>query len=114
MENTSRPLLRMLSDSMVSSIYNEALKVVEEIGIFVENEEALKLLDGAGMKIDKETKRVSMTGDLVKKSLESAPHKFHLYDVDGNMRVTMEGNNVHYDPGSAALNILDGATNESP
>jgi len=110
MNNTQRPLLRILPEQMAESIYREALRVLSEIGIFIENEEAFAMLADAGMKADKSTKRVKMTEELVKASLESAPHEIKLYDVKGDLKATLGGDNVHFDPGSAALNILDSDT----
>lgn len=110
MNNAQRPLLRILPEGMVHSIYQEALKVLSEIGIFVENEEAFKMLADAGMKTDPSSKRVMMSEELVKASLGSAPHEIRLYDVKGNLKATLGDNNVHFDPGSAALNILDSET----
>ncbi len=112
MNITQRPLLRILPEGMVQSIYQEALKVLSEIGIFVENEKAFAMLADAGMKTDSGTRRALMTEDLVKASLESAPHEIRLYDVKGNLKATLGDNNVHFDPGSAALNILDSETGE--
>jgi len=110
MNNAQRPLLRILPEQMVISIYKEALKVLSKIGIFVENEEAFKMLSDAGMKTDPGSKRVMITEDLVKASLGSAPHEIRLYDVKGDLKATLGDNNVHFDPGSAALNILDSET----
>ncbi|MDQ7824974.1 MAG: trimethylamine methyltransferase family protein [Candidatus Eremiobacteraeota bacterium] len=104
---TFRPTLRLLPESLVSSIYEEALAILERAGVFIENEEAYRLLREAGMKADEEKKRVFITADLAKKSLASAPRKVVLYDVNGAPRVHMEGDRSHFVPGSAALNVLD-------
>jgi trimethylamine---corrinoid protein Co-methyltransferase len=108
MTDVHRPKLSILSDSLIKSIYQEALKVLETLGVFVENEEALRLLGEAGMKTDKESKRTFMKEELVARCLESAPRKIELFDVFEKPKVRLEGDLVHYDPGSAALNILDG------
>ena len=40
------------------------------------------------------------------------PHSFGLFDALGNQTHDFAGDNVYFTPGSAAINILDGATGE--
>ena len=56
-----------------------------------------------------------MTGNRIfmEKALETAPSSFYLYDFDGNPKVHYGGDDVHYDPGSAAIEIADYGANES-
>lgn len=107
---SKRPKLEILPEDLIKSIYEEALEVLEKIGIFVENEEAFAMLKDKGMKASK--RRVFFTEDLVKQSLKSVPGKIELYDATENKKVTIGGDNVCFDPGSAALNLLDGYTFE--
>jgi trimethylamine--corrinoid protein Co-methyltransferase len=48
----------------------------------------------------------------VKESLVKAPSTIRLYSRDGKHDILLEGNRVHYDPGSAALYLLDSRTGE--
>lgn len=102
----------MLPGTLVESIYKEALKVLEGVGVFVENAEAYRLLSEAGMKTVKESRRVFITEELVRSALESAPSTIDLYNVQGEHKISLGEDNVYFDPGSAALNILDGDTNQ--
>lgn len=112
MIDSLRPKISLLSDGFIKLIYEEALKVLSRTGVFVENEEAFRMLQERGMKADKSSKRVFISEDLVMESLKSVPNKIELFDVMGEKKVTLSGDNVHFDPGSAALNILDGETSE--
>jgi len=110
----NRPTYNILNEEMISKIITEAFEVLETIGVFVENEEALRLLNNAGQKINikDNIKRVHFSRDLVEKALKTAPSKIELFNREGELAVQMEGNNICFDPGSAALTILDGETNK--
>ncbi|HEC34499.1 MAG TPA: hypothetical protein ENI37_07270, partial [Chloroflexi bacterium] len=45
--------------------------------------------------------------DLARRAVETAPSSFHLYDADGQPVVHYGDDDVHFDPGSAAIEILD-------
>ena len=44
----------MFTESQVTRIIEEALQALEPVGFFVENDEALELLHGAGARIEKQ------------------------------------------------------------
>jgi len=49
---------------------------------------------------------------IVRRALESVPKEFFLYSRDGQRAVHYGGDDVHFDPGSSCLNILDSTTGE--
>jgi len=107
---TIRPKVELLSPALIKTILDEGLAVLEKQGIFVENEEALRLFQDAGMKIEKETRRVFITPKLVEKGLATTPASITLSDRSGQRSYTVGGDDVHFDPGSAAVWILDHKT----
>lgn len=110
MENVIRPKLDLLSQELIQKIFHEALILLETEGIFVENEEAQKLFLDAGMKVDLATQRVHLTPQLVEDSLSSTPDVIRLYDRSGEKEFIVGGDEVHFDPGSAAVHLLDHKT----
>jgi trimethylamine--corrinoid protein Co-methyltransferase len=112
MNFTVRPKLELLTTELIEKIIHEAFLILEKEGIFIENEEALKLFKAAGMKTDDTTQRVHLTGQLVEDSLSSTPSSIKLYDRTGDKEYVVGGNEVHFDPGSAAVSILDHKTQE--
>lgn len=62
------------------------------------------------MKVAGQTQRVFITPRLVEDSLASAPSAIKLYDRSGEKEFTIGGDEVHFDPGSAAVTILDHKT----
>jgi trimethylamine--corrinoid protein Co-methyltransferase len=107
MIKTIRPKLELLSREFIEKIIEEAYQILENTGIFVENEEALGLLSSAGMRIDNTLQRVYLKPDLVKESLATTPKIIKLYDRSGEMEYLVGEDEVHFDPGSAATSILD-------
>jgi trimethylamine--corrinoid protein Co-methyltransferase len=107
-----RPKLAFLSDAMVKQIINEAIELLKDPGVRVHNEEALELLAAAGAAVGHEDRVVRIPQEIVEKALATAPSEFHLYDLDGRPAVHYGGDSVQFDPGSAALAILDSRTQE--
>lgn len=106
-----RPKLEPLSHAFIEKIINEALGVLEKTGIFVENKEAVDLFKQSGMKVDESTHRVFITSNLVENALKTTPSSFKIYDRSGEREFVVGGDQVHFDPGSAAVTILDPKTN---
>ncbi|MCD4783559.1 MAG: trimethylamine methyltransferase family protein [Candidatus Eremiobacteraeota bacterium] len=107
-----RPKIKFLSDEMVDKIIDEAIDVLKNVGVFVENNDAVSLLGNAGARIDSKKNKVFVNESLVEDSLESAQKRITLYDAHGDIAMDLCGDNIHFDPGSAAINILDSETGE--
>lgn len=106
-----RPRLELLDRELLGRILDEAFEVLEIIGTRVGAPEALDLLASAGARIEGGVARLPET--LVRRTLESVPHEFFLYDRTGQPTVHYGGDDVHFDPGSSCLNILDAETGQS-
>ena len=107
-----RPKIEFLSKEFIQKILDEAYDILDKQGVYVENQEALKLLKEAGMKVDESSQRVHITFQLVEDSLSSTPSIIKLYDRTGEKEFIVGEDNVHFDPGSAAITILDHKTSE--
>jgi len=105
-----RPKLQLLAGDFIEKIIGEALVVLERQGVFVENAEARGLFREAGMKVEEDTERVFITPSLVEDSLKSTPPVITMYDRSGEKAFVVGGDDVHFDPGSAAVTILDPST----
>jgi len=103
-----RPKVQLLTPDQVERIVEQAMDVLAEVGVFVENDEALALLDGAGQRID--DGRVFLDADLIRRCVETAPSRIVVANRAGTTALDLTGDNVHFDPGSAALHILDPQT----
>jgi trimethylamine--corrinoid protein Co-methyltransferase len=107
-----RPQFRLLDTSLVGRIVDEAFALLEDPGVQVHNEDARRLLRDAGARVDEATRVARIPEAIVRDALESAPRSFTLHSLDGAPVVHYGGDRVHFDPGSAALSILDAETLE--
>lgn len=107
-----RPRLELLSHELIDKIVEEGLSLLESPGILVENEEAVELLGSAGAGVDRAAGRVRIGRALVEKCLALAPSELTLYDRSGMRAYRVGGDDVHFNPGSAAVTVLDHETQE--
>ena len=109
---SGQPALRLLSSEEIETIHLSSLKVLEELGVMIQSDNALKLVADAGADVDATRRIARIPQHLAKEALVKAPSTIRLYSRDGKHDLLLEGNRVHYDPGSAALYLLDSRTNE--
>jgi trimethylamine:corrinoid methyltransferase-like protein len=92
----------------IDSIIDEAHRVLATVGVLVDNQEGRRLLLGAGAM--ESSGRFMIPEALVKTALASVPPMFSLFDREGADAIEVGGDNVHFDPGSAAVYIHDAST----
>lgn len=73
--------------------------------------EVVELLQAAGVEVTDGVARLPET--LVRKCLASAPRDFYLYNRRGEKAVHYGGDDVHFDPGSCCVQMLDPETLEA-
>ena len=105
-----RPKITLLSDELVKQIIDEGFALLMNPGIRVHNEEGLTLLAEAGAEVDPNTKIAKIPEKIARKALETRPSEFYLYNLDGEQVVHYGEDSVQFDPGSAAITILDSET----
>jgi trimethylamine--corrinoid protein Co-methyltransferase len=110
MIETRKPKLELLSPALVERIVEEGLVLLERTGVLVENAEAARLLQDAGAALDRGTGLVRIGRKIVEAALATTPAVITLYDRAGTRAFTVGGDEVHFDPGSAAVALLDHAT----
>ncbi len=99
-----RPKLELLEPELVSRILDEAFQLLEEPGVRMADSVA-EMLTLAGARVDGGVAHIPAA--LAERALASAPKEFFLYDRAGNPAVHYGGDDVHFDPGSSCLNVLD-------
>jgi trimethylamine--corrinoid protein Co-methyltransferase len=110
MIETKKPKLELLHGSFVERIVDEGLTLLERHGVMVENAEALRLLGDAGAKVDPGSPVARLGRKLIEDCLASTPSSITLYDRSGGKAFTVGGDEVHFNPGSAAVALLDHGT----
>ena len=78
MKSTESTWIKTLSDAQVEKINEQSLHILETTGIMVDHEEGLKTLEKAGAQVDRQTKRVRISRELVAHCLKTVPDHFTL------------------------------------
>lgn len=105
-----RPTLTLLDTPLIERILAEASDLLGALGVEIHNPALLDLLHAHGARVDPASSRAFLGEEMIETAVESAPSGFQLYDVHGQETHDFDGRNVHFTPGSAAINILDGET----
>ncbi len=84
------------SDDRVEAIHETALRVVEELGIRVINDEARSVFKSAGAEVDESTQMVNIDRELVEQALQTAPSEFILHGARSESNVTLGGDNIAF------------------
>jgi len=107
MKEAKRPVIEFLDQDLKKKIIQEARDILEQIGVIVENPRAVELLTASGAKADDDGKRVRIPGDLVETCCGTVKPSVILYNGDGEAAMNLGDYNIHFDPGSAALHVID-------
>jgi len=105
-----RPQIKVLDEDYKNKVFNEAKNILETQGVFVENEDAIELFAMNG--ITRKDSRIFIPSDVVDKCLSTVPNEIKLFDREGNEHINLKNDDVHFDPGSAAIFILDVRTGD--
>src|SRR3990172_1831131 len=107
-----QPKMELLSEELVQKILAEAFILMTKPGIKVQSEEARNLLIAAGSYLIPGTDVIQIPENLARTALDTVPRSFYLYDRKGNPTVHYGGDDVHFDPGSSCVHVLDPETLE--
>ena len=103
-----RPKVQILDEVHKEQIFNEAKQILQTLGVLLENKEAITLFEKEGFNYDGD--RYFIPDDVIDKALQNVPKEIKLFDREGKEHINLSQDNVHFDPGSAAILYLDEAT----
>jgi trimethylamine--corrinoid protein Co-methyltransferase len=106
-----RPSLCLLSSDLVERVIEEAFELLMDPGVRIGTSETLALLAAAGARTHEGIAHIPRA--LAERCLRTVPRSFYLHDRAGNPAVHYGGDQVHFDPGSSCLNILDPETHQA-
>jgi trimethylamine--corrinoid protein Co-methyltransferase len=113
-----RPRIQLLSPELIGRILREAFELLMSPGVRV-GSAVVELLRSAGAEVGvavggAHNDRVAhIPESLVRQCLASAPRDFYLYNRQGEKAVHYGGDDVHFDPGSCCVQMLDPDTLEA-
>lgn len=100
-----RPSLTLLDTRLLERIVGEAYDVLQHVGVLVENKQAVDLLLAAGC--HPRDRRLLIPSALIQQCLNTVPGSIILYDRTGQPAMNLADSEIHFDPGSSALNVLE-------
>jgi trimethylamine--corrinoid protein Co-methyltransferase len=102
-----KPKLELLDKETIERIVAEAYDLLSDPGVRIHSDEALRLLSEAGAEVNWDDRVARIPARIAEKAVETAPSSFYLYDAEGQPAVHYGDDDVQFDPGSAAIYIMD-------
>jgi len=96
---------QILTKEQLDKIHLSAIKVLENVGVKVTTEKALKIFSDAGANVNWEQKTVKIPGYLVEESIKKAPATFTL--MGRTAKITISRGKIYARPSTGLVNILD-------
>ena len=104
-----------ISEKDIAKIHETSLKVFAEVGVKVKLPEALELFENNGATVDKDSRIVKLSPDMVTEWIQKAPSTILLCgrDESGDLDCEIGGNKVYFGTGGTALNVQDPGSNDA-
>ena len=100
------PRLTVLSQENKEKLYGSALEIMENTGMQVQHEDALKLLTDAGCKVGGDG-MIRVPASLVEQARKTVPNNITLYDREGNQAMNLGGRRAYFGTGSDLMWSVD-------
>ena len=105
-----RPRIQLLGPELISRILGEAFELLMNPGVRVAPA-TFELLQAAGAEVRNGVAHIPEA--LARRCVASVPRDFYLYNRQGEKAVHYGGDDVHFDPGSCCVQVLDPETLEA-
>jgi len=105
---------RILDDEQISRVHLAVLEVLEEVGVVVQHEPALRIFAENGCRVDFKARRVWISEHVLKKALAAAPSHFTFFGLRPEFDVHVDTTAIYTIGGSSALFVLDLDGNRRP
>lgn len=99
--------LKMFTEDELDEIHLATLEVLDKVGVFVEDDEAIAVFDGGGCRVDSKTKVVRIPPYVVEDAIRSAPAKVVLAGRKPENDIVLETNRVAFTNFGEGINIVD-------
>ncbi|MGN0658573.1 MAG: trimethylamine methyltransferase family protein [Emergencia sp.] len=98
---------KLWSDADAACVHENTLKILENIGVEVQERQAREDLKNAGCRVDEEKQRVYYSRSFIEKTLADSPSQFDMYDSRGDYYLTMGGDEITIGTSGFAAFYLD-------
>jgi trimethylamine--corrinoid protein Co-methyltransferase len=106
---------KVISETDIVKIHETSLKVFAEVGVKVKFMEALELFEKNGATVDKDSRIVKISPDMVTEWIHKAPSTILLCgrEKNGDLDCEIGGDKVYFGTGGTALNVQDPGSNDA-
>jgi len=99
--------LKFLSQAQVEEIHSASLRVLEEAGVLIRDQDFLKFLADAGARVDFDKRRAKIPSALVNECVKKSPKHVTFYARDPRHDVEFEDEKIYTHPTGGAANVID-------
>ena len=104
--------LTVLEKADLEMIHGATMEVLDKTGVFVDSPEALDLLEGAGHRVDRNTRVVRMSESSVSEAVKSCAHNFRWHARSEKRSMDVVDGRTKFGPGAQCLFYIDPDTGE--
>lgn len=104
--------LRILDNADLEAIHGASLDVLRNVGVHIDSEETLDLLDEHGFEVDKKTKLVKMPEPLVTEAVRSAAKNFRWHGRNEKHSFDIVDGRTKFGPGAQCMYYADPDTED--
>jgi len=101
------PPIEVLSEQQLDMIHNTAMRVVSELGLQIQSNEAIDIFEANGADVDRETQMVRLNSDTLMGWINKAPAEFMLHARNPERNAMIGGNRIHLSPVAGPPNASD-------
>lgn len=98
---------QVLSEKEIRQIHETTVRILENVGFEINNQEALELFEEKGARVDYDLNRIYLPREMVSRLIKQAPEEFVFYGRQEGKSITIGGKQVHFGTGGLALYVLD-------
>ena len=102
----------MLSKKKFDRIHHTTLRILEQVGLHIPNQEILRKLQYKGFSIDFQMQTIKFPPSLVEQSLTQTPKEVRLYYHASDQHITLGGGKTHFTPSGAGVAVFDLSSGE--
>lgn len=97
----------ILTSEQILLIHLNALRVLEEVGVWLPNKEVLDYFHKAGAKVDFDSQHVLIPSQLVENSIRQCPSRFTWHARNSKNSLDMNGTTTYFSFPDSAIRIID-------
>jgi trimethylamine:corrinoid methyltransferase-like protein len=96
-----------MSAIAIKTLHEATLRLLERTGVHIDSQQALSLLAGAGLRVDRAGRRAYPSARDVERALAAAPKSFVVYGRSTEHPLRFDGTRAYFLSGGASLRVLE-------